>query len=158
MKKIIIIFAVVLVGVAVYLFSKNNGGMPAVSPTPTPTPVSSAETTPTPSPASETPKTTILYSDSGYSPSTVNIKKGDAVIFKNTAATMMWPASAMHPTHKLYPGTGIEKCGTSAQDTIFDACKGYASGGSWEFRFNESGTWKYHNHLQPSHFGTIIVE
>ena len=71
---------------------------------------------------------------------------------------MMWTASAIHPTHKAYPSSDIEKCGTQSQANIFDACKGYGQGESWGFRFDEVGTWKYHNHLQPNHTGTIVVE
>jgi len=70
----------------------------------------------------------------------------------------MWTASAFHPTHKAYPGSDIAKCGIQSQIGIFDACRGYGSGESWEFKFDEQGTWKYHNHMQANHSGTIVVE
>lgn len=100
----------------------------------------------------------VTYLDSGYSPNTVKIKKGDTVIWKNQSKFSVWTASAVHPTHKIYPGSGMEMCGMNTLVAIFDACKGFSSGESWDFRFNEQGTWKYHNHLQPNHAGTIIVE
>lgn len=153
---IITIVAIVLVGIIIFMFSKDTVEAPVVSPYPTP-PI---EETPTPSPT-PTPavsKVTVTYSDSGYSPAIVVFKKGGTIVFKNQSSIMMWSASALHPTHKAYPGSDIAKCGTSSQIGIFDACKDYGSGESWEFRFNEQGTWKYHNHLQSNHTGTIIVQ
>lgn len=103
-------------------------------------------------------ETVITYTDQGYSPSSVTIKKGDTVVWKNESAKDFWPASAMHPTHTLYPGSNIEKCNTAAQSSIFDACSPHAPGTSWSFTFFEQGSWKFHDHLFPSRFGTITVE
>lgn len=100
----------------------------------------------------------ITYTDQGFSPASVNIKKGDTVVWKNESAKDMWPASAMHPTHTVYPGSGIQKCNTAEQPNIFDACGPIAPGGSWSFRFLEVGSWKFHNHLFPTAFGTVNVE
>lgn len=158
MQKLIIltIVAILLVGVSVFLYTKDGSEVAVLSPTPTPTPT--AEVTPIPLPTTSESRITVTYSDSGYNSSEVKIKKGDSVVFENKGSKMMWTASAMHPTHKVYPGTDIAKCGTSEQGIMFDSCKGYGADESWEFRFNELGTWKYHNHLQPNHFGAIIVE
>lgn len=115
-----------------------------------PVPVS----TETPSPAATTPvaKTvTVTFSDAGYSPSGVTIKKGDSVMFKNGSATETWPASAMHPTHAVYPTTG------GCIGSTFDACRGLAAGESWSFQFNEVGKWNYHDHLNPTKFGSVTV-
>lgn len=94
----------------------------------------------------------ITYTDSGYSPSSLQIKVEDTVIFKNESSQSMWPASAMHPTHKDYPTTG------GCLGSTFDACKGVQPGDSWSFKFDIPGTWKYHNHLTPNDFGVIVVE
>lgn len=101
---------------------------------------------------------TVSITDSGFVPAMVNIKKGDSVTWVNNSSSPVWPASANHPTHTVYPGSGIEKCDTADQPGIFDACLGIALGGSWTFRFNEIGSWKYHDHLDPSHFGTVNVD
>lgn len=100
----------------------------------------------------------IMYSDAGFSPSSVEIKTGDTVIFKNESEKEMWPASAFHPTHTAYPGSDINKCGTAEEGKIFDSCKGIEKGGSWSFKFDRQGEWKYHNHLMSGYFGTIIVK
>lgn len=94
----------------------------------------------------------VTYTDTGYSPSPLQIKIGDTVIFKNESSQSMWPASAMHPTHKDYPTTG------GCLGSIFDACQAVQPGDSWSFKFDIAGDWKYHNHLNPKNFGAIIVK
>lgn len=100
----------------------------------------------------------VTFTDAGYAPATITVKQGESVTFKNEGTAATWPASAMHPTHAVYPGSGIEKCGTDEQAGIFDACRGLNAGESWSFQFNEIGDWKYHDHLNPTKFGAIIVE
>jgi len=34
----------------------------------------------------------------------------------------------------------------------------YLPGESWSFKFDEGGTWKYHDHLNPGATGMIVVE
>src|SRR3990172_6989615 len=63
----------------------------------------------------------IEITSSGFTPSTLTISKGTTVTFINKDTEEHWPASAIHPTHQAYPGSGIEKCGTSEQNMIFDA-------------------------------------
>ena len=101
---------------------------------------------------------TVTYTDDGFSPATVTVAQGSTVHFVNQSSGEFWPASAMHPTHIVYPGSGIELCGTAVALTIFDACGGVASGGTWSFTFNEVGQWGYHDHLNASHFGKVVVE
>lgn len=95
---------------------------------------------------------------SGFSPRTIRISVGDEVTFTNVDLSRgVWPASASHPTHLAYPGSGRSKCGTEEEGSIFDACKGIDPGESYSFTFDEVGTWRYHNHLIPSYVGTVIV-
>jgi len=159
MKQLIIltIVAVALIGIVVFLYTRDSGEVSTLSPTPTPTPTPVSEESPLPLPTVLESKVTVTYSDSGYSPATITVKKGDTVVFDNKGSFSMWTASAFHPTHKAYPGSGIEMCGTNTLVAIFDACREYGAGESWEFQFNEAGTWKYHNHLQPNHTGTVVV-
>lgn len=100
----------------------------------------------------------IRVTEEGFAPSALTVAKGDSVTWVNETDGTVWPASAMHPTHTVYPGSGIEKCGTAEAATIFDACAGIAPGGSWSFVFNEVGTWKYHDHLRATVFGSVTVE
>lgn len=90
--------------------------------------------------------------DGKYSPRELTIKKGDTVVWTNKSDRRIWPASASHPTHRVYPAKG--GCIGSA----FDACKGLNNGDSFRFTFNEAGTWKYHDHLHSSVTGAIVVQ
>jgi len=100
----------------------------------------------------------VVFAGSGFSPSEVTIKKGGSVTFRNDGSAKVWPASAFHPTHTAYPGSGIGKCGTSEAQNIFDACRGLAQGETFAFTFNEIGSWNYHDHLNPSKTGRVNVE
>ena len=151
MNKIIIavvIVAVVLVGGYFFFFLRSQQSAPPVSEP------SSDVVTPQ-SPVSQAPvveERIITYTDSGYSPATLQVKKGETATFKNQSLQSMWTASAAHPTHRAYPTIG------GCLGSTFDACKGVQPGDSWSFKFDIAGTWKYHNHLSPTDTGTIIVQ
>jgi plastocyanin len=87
---------------------------------------------------------TVTYTDSGYSPASITIKVGDSVTFKNQSSSDVRTASNPHPIH-----TGLKG---------FDAGRGYAPGEDYTFTFTKVGTFGYHNHLNPSDGGTIIVQ
>src|SRR3989338_3855525 len=84
----------------------------------------------------------VMYADDGFTPKSLSVKAGEEVTFKNNSPRNMWPASAFHPTHKEYPTGGC------CLGSIFDACQGIPPGSSWSFKFDISGNWKYHDHLQ----------
>lgn len=86
----------------------------------------------------------IGYDGKAFSPSELTIKNGDVVIFKNNSDQDFRPASGPHPVHTNYPE--------------FDPKKSIAAGGSWQFKFTKSGSWPFHNHLNPSIGGTITVQ
>lgn len=94
----------------------------------------------------------VVVTDNGFSTKEVKIKKGDAVRWTNQSSTLSWPASAIHPTHSIYPEKG------GCIDSTFDACRGLSKGESFIFVFNFVGSWKYHDHLDPSKIGTVVVE
>lgn len=143
---LVLVLVLVIVG---FVLVKQRGGNEAVAPTdkevslPTAPPASTP--TPTPTPPVVAPATkTITYTDSGFSPATLTIKAGDTVLFKNSGSRDFWPASAPHPTHTNYPE--------------FDAKRGIAPGATYSFTFTRVGSWKYHNHLNPTTNGTITVQ
>lgn len=86
----------------------------------------------------------VKYTDNGFEPSTLSIKKGESVTFTNNSSRGVWVASAFHPTHEVYPA--------------FDQLKSVPNGGEYTFTFDKVGEWKYHNHVSASHFGTVIVK
>jgi plastocyanin len=88
-------------------------------------------------------KVEISLTASGFSPSTVTVKKGTTVIFKNNDTRVHWPASDPHPTHTDLPG--------------FDALKGLSPGQTYSYTFTKVGRFKMHDHLNPGIRGTITV-
>ncbi len=99
------------------------------------------------------PATVITYTDAGFNPSSVTIKKGQVVRWMNNSGASVWPASAVHPTHGLYP----QKSSSDCLGSSFDACRGLAKGESWDFIFNLVGDWKFHDHLNVSKTGVVKV-
>ena len=83
-----------------------------------------------------------LRKDNFY-PRELTIQKDGTVKFISKTRGF-WPASDIHPAHGIYPE--------------FDPGKPIKGGGSWSFRFDEAGEWKYHDHLAPYFTGKIIVE
>ena len=152
MNKIIVAVVIIVAGLAgFFLFRDTEAPIssPIISPSPSqtaPSPIIQE----TPSPSVE--QNVVVYTDAGYSPSTLRIKKGGTVVFKNQSSRQMWPASAVHPTHRNYPTTG------GCIGSTFDACRQVQPGDSWSFKFDIAGSWKYHDHLSPGDTGTIVVE
>jgi len=97
---------------------------------------------------------TITYDSNGFSPSSVTIKNGGRVTWKNASGGSMWVASAQHPSHIAYSGTSREEHCPDTSGTAFDQCEG---GGDYSFTFGKTGTWNYHDHLKAQFFGKVIV-
>lgn len=119
-----------------------------ISPSTTKSPTKTVTPTQTPTPTAKI----ITYTDSGFSPSPLAVKAGETVLYKNESSRSFWPASASHPTHAVYLVYG------GCINSIFDACKAYDPGESWSFTFTVKGTWGYHDHINPSYFGSVVVE
>ncbi len=102
--------------------------------------------------------TVIHITNKGFNPSSVTLTGQDRTVeFINEDTVGHWPASNIHPTHHLYPGSGIEKCNTSDEKTIFDACRPIAPGASYTFTFSAVGDWTFHDHEFPEYTGDIVV-
>ncbi|MDP2655009.1 MAG: hypothetical protein Q8P17_00375 [bacterium] len=100
------------------------------------------------------PDVTVTYTDQGFSPKSITIPLGTKVIFVNQSTKNMWVASAKHPDHTVYSGTSLSQHCPDTTNSSFDQC---SVGTSYTFTFSKAGTWKYHNHVNPSDYGTIIV-
>jgi plastocyanin len=85
----------------------------------------------------------VTYSDSGFSPATVNAKVGQKVVFKNMSSNAVQVNSDPHPVHSLYPELNIGMV---------------AAGSEGSTTFAKAGTYTYHNHLNASQVGTIVVQ
>ncbi|MBI2021929.1 cupredoxin domain-containing protein [Candidatus Daviesbacteria bacterium] len=89
-------------------------------------------------------KNVITIDSSGFSTKELKIKAGEGVTWKNTDSKDHQVNSVVHPTHQVYPPLntiGLLKPGQSRSLT-----------------FPDKGTFKYHDHLNPQFFGSIVVE
>ena len=84
----------------------------------------------------------ISYNGSLFSPSQVTIKKGDTIVIKNNSSNAVDFESDPHPIHTAEPELNIG---------------GIEPGKSRSFVLSRVGSWGYHNHLNSSQTGTIIV-
>lgn len=150
-----IIIIIILLG-GYFLLKDTSEPIPSVSESTNQEPITEPSTLEQPSEQLPTTEENVItYTNTGYSPNTITIKVGETVIFKNQSTNNMWTASGAHPTHFLYSGTSLEEHCPDVSSTAFDQC---GSGNEYSFTFMKSGTWKYHNHLNPSDTGTIVVE
>ena len=130
----------------------------------------------TPTPVPEPPvseKNVIQITDTGFVPNTITIKAGEVVTFRSKATAPVWPAGDVHPTHDSYPSNAYALSGDQAKSfgskscveygirksgDVFDPCKMLLPEQTFSFRFDEKGTWGFHNHVRPEHTGTVIVK
>lgn len=85
----------------------------------------------------------VTLTKEGYVPDTISIKSGDTVTFKNTTGNLHWPASNLHPSHRIY--------------SEFDPQEPISPTDTWSFTFTKVGEWKFHDHLSPYFTGVITV-
>lgn len=153
-----IIIAIIIVGGGIWWWTmSDNANMTDITATineNAASPAPGAETAPE-TPAAAT-SATVTYNGTAYFPSSVTIKKGGTVTFKNESSGNMWVASAQHPTHTVYDETSrTTHCAagyTGAKP--FDQCVG---GSEYSFTFEKIGQNGYHDHINTSAFGSITV-
>ncbi len=138
-KTLVIIIAVlVLIGAVVVVLGKlGNKSIQSGAP---------AQSTTSQGTGGTTPKETIVnvnLTSSGFDPKTVTIKTGTRVIWINKSGGDATVNSDLHPTHKLYPPLNLGQ---------------FPNGSSVQLVFDKPGKYGYHNHLNPSQTGTVVVE
>jgi len=165
-KSLIYLISLIIILVVGFIVFNKGPEAQAPQPTATSTPAESqpaADGVANPDiPEAEAPAAantfTVVYSDSGYSPSVLTVKKGDTVVFENQSSQSVWTASDIHPIHSAYSGSSLNEHCPDPANASFDACRVYAPGESWSFTFNKVGSWQYHNHVFAAHAGTVVVE
>lgn len=159
---IALIIAIVVIGGA-YLLLSNKTQAPVMNPATAGDTSAPLETT---NPNATTPATTsaasapvtVTYTDSGFSPKTVDIAVGTSVTFVNNSSHRMWVASNNHPSHTLYDGTNLQQHCSNGTSTSFDECTAVSAGASYSYTFAKAGTFPYHNHTQANDNGTVVVK
>ena len=86
---------------------------------------------------------TIIYSNNGFSPSTTSVKAGDVVAVSNTSTSDLQMQSNPHPAH------------TDDTDLNVGVVK---TGATKNFSVTKTGTFGFHNHLNPSDTAEITIQ
>ncbi len=140
---IYVVVGAVIYGLLYYfVLGKRTGSV--YSPAPTTPAVTTSETSETsPSATVTATQDTITLTADGFSPKTLTIKAGTKVTWMNQSGAGATVNSSPHPTHTDYPPLNLGSL---------------PDGGAVFLTFDKPGTYKYHNHLIPSQFGTIVVQ
>ena len=143
-KNLIIIgvLVVVLIGGGFLFFNSKKSGLTTTTQTLTQTDTVSTQTAS--DAAMNHQEVMVTITAEGFSPKEVKIKVGDSVSWINQDAKNHEVSSDPHPTHSLYPP--INTIGLLKQNE------------KRSLMFPEKGTFTYHDHLNSSLKGTIIVE
>lgn len=103
------------------------------------------------------PTVNVNYTNSGFSPKVLTIRRDTTVNFVNTTNASMWVASDPYPTNSGYSGTTADQHCPDTSGTHFDECSSVGKGNTYSFTFLKVGTWTYHDQQHPANTGTIIV-
>lgn len=129
-----VIIAIVVVG-GVFLYAQPKGKS-------TNTPSTQQQVAPTTQVQMSTAEVITLTKD-GFSPASLTVKVGTRVKWVNGSGELAALDSNPHPVHTSYPPLN------------FGA---FSNGSSVELVFDKPGTYGYHNHLNPSQTGTVVVQ
>lgn len=129
-----------------YFFLAKKGGYNQSGKYQTQQPTIQQQVSPTTSqtnPTAQQSQNTVTLTANGFSPTTLTIKAGQVVTWVNKSGMDATVNSDPHPVHTDYPFLNLGS---------------FPDGGKLSLTFDKPGTHGYHNHLNPSERGTIIVE
>lgn len=104
---------------------------------------STATTSSQTSTATEAEQNVVTLTQDGFTPKTLTVKAGTKVTFVNKSGATAAVNSAPHPAHTAYPPLNLGN---------------FQDGGTLFLIFDKADTYTYHNHLNPSQNGKIVVE
>lgn len=135
----IAVVVLVLIG---WFYIQSQKSQPVASPVP------QVQSEIPPATTSATPqildKNVVTITSTGFSPQQMTVKVGESVTWVNAGSEDHQVNSAPHPTHTAYQPlntVGLLKPGDKKSLT-----------------FPTAGTYKYHDHLNPSLFGSVTVQ
>ena len=136
------VLVLVIAGGLLFANKANNTKTPSQTSTVQELSPTSEVQSPTPTDAEQN-EATVTLTSTGFSPKTVTIKAGDKVVWNNESGKDATVDSTPHPVHTSYPLLNLG---------------GFSDGETLELVFEEAGTYNYHNHLNASQTGSVIVE
>lgn len=139
---LIVVLAMFVIGGGVFALSRNKIDQNTTD--------VQSETTSSPSPPTNQTEgndfgsvQTITYNDTGFSPERLTSKIGEKVQIDNKSSQPLQFSSDPHPDHTDSPELNAETVGPD-QSTTFTPTK--------------VGTFGFHNHLEQSKKGTIVIQ
>lgn len=147
---ITVVMVLIIAGYAVWASSVSPTGTSTSSTnsstnTPAVTPATTQTTNQIAPGTTNTKPTIVTYSNGAFSPASVTIAVGDQVQFENSdASRSVNVASDPHPSHTDFPSLNLGMIGVGQSSAAIT--------------FDKAGTFGYHNHLNPTQTGTVIVK
>lgn len=146
LRNVAIVVIVLAVVASVWWYISSQRSQNTLAPVPTPT----VELFPTQPPgateAANQPAQAMVVTilSSGFSPKEIKIKVGETVTWMNSDSEDHQVNSGPHPVHTVYPPLNTVSLLKPDQQKSLS--------------FPDKGTYQYHDHLNPSQFGSVIVE
>jgi len=139
----LVIAVVVLIGIVagIVLLSGNKKDSPIVPRQPETT--NKAEQQSQSAPTFSEHSNTIVLTENGFEPKTLTVKAGTKVTWVNKSGAVATVNSAPHPIHSGYQPLNLNS---------------FEDGEFLELVFDKAGTYNYHDHLNPTRTGTVIVK
>lgn len=94
----------------------------------------------------------VSYTDGGFEPAHLTMKRGEVVRFTNNSSNDLWIAPDGSNV-QIYPKSG-SACGSSA----LDSCEPFTPQDFWEFSFDVAGAWHVVNNLDKAKGASVTVE
>ncbi|MES2931585.1 MAG: hypothetical protein V4682_02700 [Patescibacteria group bacterium] len=156
---LIAILVIALIALGAYAFSTNRAAAPSNEATVEENAMESAGTVMENEEDGGPAFQVITLTENGFSPASVTVARGETVRFINDSSRGMWVGADEHPTHTEYDGTSTrEHCANGMNTgTSFDQCASVNKGDFWDYMFEKTGTFGFHNHVGASNTGTVIV-
>ncbi|HKC15046.1 MAG TPA: cupredoxin domain-containing protein [Patescibacteria group bacterium] len=143
-KILIGTIAVLVLGIGAFaLLSNKTNNQAAVSVSSTPTPTITSSPTASATPSAKMEERNVNVTANGFVPQTLKINAGTKVTWTNKSGVTANVSSDPHPIHTLWPFLNLGN---------------FADGSSVSVTFDKTGIYTYHNHLDPSMTGTVIVQ
>lgn len=155
---LIAILVIALIAIGAYAFSTNRAAAPS-NEAMIQEPVANTDTTIENEEDGGPAFTVITLTENGFSPASVTVARGETVRFINESSRGMWVGADEHPTHTEYDGTSTREHCANGMNTAasFDQCSSVTRGEFWDYTFEKTGTFGFHNHVGASNIGTVIV-
>lgn len=96
------------------------------------------------SPTASASEHLVTITSAGFSPSVITIKSGEIVTWMNNDTAPHTVNSDPHPTHTLYP--------------ILNTVGRIDPGAKKSLTFQPPGSYKYHDHLNPTLTGQVVAQ